>query len=395
MTAMNEPNDTNPQTENSDQAVTPEKKVKFRWWYVLIGLVIILVGAGIGGSLGYQAGLKIRLAAQEDQKVMLATEQFQQGVVDLTAGKFETARKRFEYVISIDPTFPGASDKLAEAMIGLAQVSTPTPEPLPTAEPTPDTRNEEQLFTQIQSDLQNKSWEDAVTTIEKLRDLNLSYRTVDVDGMYYIALRFLGIQKILNEGQLEVGNYYLTLSERFAPLDVDAANYRNWSRMYLSAASFWGVDWAKVVSAFGEIYPSLPGLMDASKMTATERFRLASISYGDDLYNKEQYCDAQKQYENGLALGDDAHGKEMLSKATDYCANPPGDSNNQNESPTPTLEVSPTPTTEVPVEQPTDAPTVAPTVEPTVAPTDAPQDPTPETGGQAEATVEPDPGSGG
>jgi hypothetical protein len=92
-------------------------------------------------------------------------------------------------------------------------------------------------------------------------------------------------------------------------------------------------DWAKVVSAFGEIYPSLPGLMDASKMTATERFRLASISYGDDLYNKEQYCDAQKQYENGLALGDDVHGKEMLSKASEYCANPPNDNNNHGRKP--------------------------------------------------------------
>jgi hypothetical protein len=84
---MNEPNDTNPQTEKSDQTVTPEKKVKFHWWYILIGFVIILVGAGIGGSLGYQAGLKIPWQLKKIRKSCWPPSRFQQGVVDLTAGK--------------------------------------------------------------------------------------------------------------------------------------------------------------------------------------------------------------------------------------------------------------------------------------------------------------------
>lgn len=85
----------------------------------------------------------------------------------------------------------------------------------------------------------NKEWGQAVEAIQRLRDKNVNYRSVDVDGMYYIALRFLGIENV-SRGQLEVGIYNLTLAERFAPLDVEAQNYRNWARMYLSAASFWG-----------------------------------------------------------------------------------------------------------------------------------------------------------
>lgn len=353
--------------ENAAENETPRVQ-KFRWWYVLIGLAVLLIGAAAGGYLGYRAGLQLRLSAQSEQVVMLATQQFQQGVIDLDSGRFETARKRFEYVISLDPSFPGASDKLAEAMIGQSQKLTPTPEAEPTLAPTPDTRNEEQLFAQIQQDMGSQNWENAFLTIGKLRDLNINYRTVDVDGMYYITLRFLGIQKI-QQGQLEVGNYYLTLSDRFAPLDVDGKNYRDWSRLYLSAASFWGVDWGRVVAAFGEIYPSLPNLMDSSFITATERFRQASINYGDFLFTNEQYCDAQKQYENGLAIGADAHGQEGLSKAAEYCANPPNQPEQVQPGVTPSPELTPSPGTGTPETLPTDipvGPTVVPTEEPSV-----------------------------
>ena len=237
---------------------------------------------------------------------------------------------------------------------------------VPTLEPTPDTRNEEQLFAQIQQDMSNQDWENAFVTVGKLRDLNIDYRTIDVDGMYYITLRFLGIAKI-QQGQLEVGNYYLTLSDRFAPLDVDGKNYRDWSRLYLSAASFWGVDWGRVVAAFGEIVPSLPNLMDLSYITAIERYRQASINYGDFLFTNEQYCEAQTQYENGLAIGADAHGQEGLTKAAEYCANPPNQPEQVQTELTPSLEITPSPETGTPVTIPTES-TVEPTVETPVAP---------------------------
>jgi len=251
------------------------EKKRRRWWLPIVCIVIILLGAGLGTFVGYRAGILDRVKAQNDQKVMAATTQYTMGVADFEAGRYEMARRRFEYVISIDPGFPGAADKLTEAMVKIAQALTPTPVPSPTPSPTPDLRNEEQLFAQIQQDLANQQWAAAIANIETLRNLKLDFRAVDVDGMYYIALRFLGIQNILNDGQLEVGIYNLTLSEQFAPLDVDAKNYRNWARQYIAAATFWGVDWAKVVAYFTEIYPALPNLRDSSGMTATERFRIA------------------------------------------------------------------------------------------------------------------------
>lgn len=318
----------------------PEKKRR-RWWLIPLCILIILVGGGVGVYFGNRAGLRDRIDAQNQQKVQVAATQFELGVADLAAGNYETARKRFEYVISLDPGFPGVADKLAESMIRLSQSLTPTPEPTPTLEPTPDLRNVEQLFNEIQQNLVEQNWGQAIFDIEKLRDLKLDYRAVDVDGMYYIALRFFGVENILSLGQLEVGIYYLTLSERFAPLDIEAVNYRNWARQYIAAASFWGVDWARVVDYFAQIYPALPNLHDASGMTATERFRIASIKYGDFLMLKEQYCDAQIQYQNALNLYNDPAVQPTAMAAADWCANPPGQEVTATQ--TPTLTLTPTP----------------------------------------------------
>lgn len=338
---------TEPNDETSPVPTAPEtphegqKHKRRRWWLAPACILILLIGAAIGVYLGYRAGLQDRIDAQNQQRIGTATQQFALGVADLEAGHYEMARKRFEYVISLDPGFPGVAEKLAEAMLLMAQALTPTPEPLPTLEPTQDFRNEEQLFAEIIQNLADQNWELAIANIEKLRNLNLEYRAVDVDGMYYTALRFNGIHKILNEGQLEVGIYYLTLSERFAPLDMDASNYRAWARQYITAASFWGVDWAQVVSYFADIYPALPNLRDASGMTATERFRIASIKYGDYLITQEQYCEAQIQYQNALNLYNDPAIQPTAVAAGEWCANPPGQEEPTAETPTPTPTVTP------------------------------------------------------
>lgn len=345
---MNDIDETQPVQAGSPEDHQPNQDIKpprkFRWWYILVGILIMFLGAGVGTYLGYQEGLKIRRQAQSDQVVMLATQQFQMGVLDLEAGRFAMARQRFEFVISVDPSFPQAAEKLAEAMMRSSQVLTPTPAPTPTLEPTPDLRGEEELFDQIRQHLNNQQWSDAVETIQKLRDRNLEYRAVDVDGMYYIALRYLGVEYILNRGQLEVGIYNLALAERFAPLDVEAMNYRTWARLYISAASFWGVDWAQVVIYFADIYPALPNLRDASGMTATERYRIGSIRYGDWLMLQERYCDAETQYRNALNISNDLAAQSGLTQAADYCANPPNEEGEEEEEPT--AEVTPTPTEE-------------------------------------------------
>lgn len=334
------------------QTEEPEVPVKKRRWpWVLLGIFLFLVIGGGGAWLGYNNGIQARLAAQQNQVILEATTQYQYALVDIQEDRLATARQRLEYVIQLDPTFPGAQEKLTEVMLQMAILLTPTPEPTPTivVTPTPDFRSVEDLYAQAQMQLRNKQWSDAIATANAIRSENAEWNTVQVDGIYYIALRNLGVQKILNEGDLEGGIYDLTLTQRFGPLDRDADGYRTWARYYLSGASFWGVDWKRVIDTFGEFYTIFPGLRDTSGITATERYRIANIRYGDQLASLGQYCDARPYYETGLSLSPDPVVQSTLEAVVQFCDNPPGEEEDTPEPPavTPTTGVV-TPTVEVP-----------------------------------------------
>jgi tetratricopeptide (TPR) repeat protein len=348
-----------------------------RWPWIVAGLLVLVLMTASGGYAGYRSALDERLEKEAIHVTTTALEQFQMGLDDLAAERYEAARDRFEYVIELDPSFPGAADKLAEALLGMAIENTPTPAPTPTIEisPTPDLRGAEELYNQSVQHLRNKEWDQAVQTLDLLRKEDLSYRTLDVDGMYYIALRYRGVQKIIYEGNLEGGMYDLSLTETFGPLDHEANGFRNWARMYVSGASFWEIDWERVLSFFGQIYPALPNLRDGSNMTAVERFRRASIGYGDQLVEKEEYCAAFDQYNNALSITEDAEVRRKADEAFNNCQSP-GSGGEEDQTPatpdpgliTPTIDpsqITPTPdeTQITPTPDPVEA-TPEPTTEP-------------------------------
>ncbi|MDX9864447.1 MAG: hypothetical protein RBT34_06535 [Anaerolineaceae bacterium] len=285
----------------------PRRKKPRRFVWILGGILLMLLLGAAGGLLGYRSAIQARIRAQQDQITAIATTQYQLGVNELDAGNYAMARKRFEYVISIDPSFPGAAEKLTDVMLKMAMVTTPTPVveagPVPTA--TPDLRGAEAIFNQAVQVYRGQDWNATIATLDRLRDEDIKYRTLEVDGMYYMALRFRGIQKIVQEGNLEGGMYDLSQAERYGPVDGQADQYRTWARYYLTGSSFWEVDWPKVIDYFYQVYSALPNLRDGSGWTATERYRKASILYGDQLVEAGEYCMARDQYRNALAVGMD------------------------------------------------------------------------------------------
>ena len=129
-----------------------------------------------------------------------------------------------------------------------------------------------------------------------------------------MALRDRGWDKISKKADLEGGIYDLTLAERFAPLDSEAKGMLTWSSLYLTGASFWDLDWAKVVEYFAQVAPQMPGLRDGSGMTSTERYRIALGKLGDTLASTDQWCDAEAEYELSLNYGADAAIEECAGK---------------------------------------------------------------------------------
>jgi hypothetical protein len=311
-----------PSTPTSTQPApeeAPVKKVR-KLFVIIIGVVLILAFAGVGGWMGYVNGQNAKDQNQLSQRAVDAATQFQLALQDQASGRLEVAQQRLEYVISLDPNFPGATEKLTEVVFSIQASAVPTAVPTPTLTPTPDTRGEQEMFAQIVQSLHDSKWSNAIDTIGAIRKKNLGYRTVDVDGLYYIALRGLGVTKI-GSGDLEGGIYALTLAERFGPLDNFAAGYRTWARYYLNGASFWKVDWLKVITYFTDVAAAMPNMRDGSGMTASERFRVALYEYANQIL-KDDPCKARDYYKQSLAIGKDPTVVPQATDAQDRCAPP-------------------------------------------------------------------------
>ena len=288
--------ETQPQAPNSQEPndfvdAKPQKAAKkpFRagFW---ISLFVLIVAIGLGSVAGYGTGVSERVNAQGTLVAQQLGDQFKLVQQDLDAGRYGVARQRLEFIIGQDPSFPGASEKLAEVLV--KQAITPSPEPTetPTLTPTPDTRNQEAIFAQAQTQMANKDWTNLMGSLDSLRKADPNYKTAIVDSMYYTALRNRGLDQILGTGaykttNLEGGIYDLTLAERFGPLDGQSDGLRSFARMYITGASFWDVNWPQAVDYFRQVNQFAPNLRDSSNVTASQRLYQSLLQYGDQLAN--------------------------------------------------------------------------------------------------------------
>ena len=313
-----------------------------RWRSVLVGILSLLLLVGLGGYGGYATGIGDRQNAEASVTSKQLTEQFTLAQDDLAAGRFETAKQRLEYIIKKDPGFPGAQEKLTEVLV-MSSIPTSTPVPTPTS--TPDFSGAENAYLRAQQLIQTQDWPNALNALDTIRKLDPNYKTAQVDGMYYFALRNHGYNLINRDGNLEGGIYYLTLAERFGPLDNTAVGLREGARAYITGASFWEIDWKQAVDIFAQVGLGWPSLWDGT-MTASQRLYQASMRYGDQLFAADDFCGAYKQYTNAMNLGKlDNTSEKHFNKAFTTCYPP-----------TPTVEI-PT-ATDVPTEVPTVAPVV-------------------------------------
>jgi hypothetical protein len=299
--------------------------------YFLIAALVALflsLAVGSGALAGFQSARRALQTQKIDQTYRSLDEQFILAQEDQAAGRFEIARQRYEYILTQNPAYPAAADRLAEVMAILFATATPTTlPPTSTATPTRDLRPVEDLFKQARAQFSSQDWSGAIDTLTSLRQADAMYEVTRVDGMLYLALRQRGILKILHEANLAGGIYDLALAEAFGPLDVEANNARGWARLYMIGLSFWDVDPENAVYYFGQLAAAAPGLSDVDGWTANERYRVALIQYGDLLASQNNWCDAMQQYELSMAIAQGTEVTEKYKTASQQC-----------------LGVSPTPT---------------------------------------------------
>ena len=312
----------------------------------LFSALIILVILGITLLAGYQQGVSIRKQNKLTIVTQQLTEQFKFADEDIQAGRYEIAQQRLEFIISNDPGFPGAQEKLTQVLV-LRNV--PIPTITPSLTPTPDFSGAEQAYAKAGQLIAAQDWPGALGALDEMRKLNPAYQQSQVDGMYYFALRNYGYDLITKQGNLEGGIYQLTLAERFGPLDRDTNGTREGARVYIIGASFWELDWSQAVFYFDQAR-NWGNLWDGT-MTSSERFKIASMRYGDELFAKGKICrdnEALVQYQNALTVGPlDKIAQKNYDEAMLTCY-----PSTETPSPTATLSLIPTETTIPPTSYP-------------------------------------------
>ncbi len=347
---------TKPVKVDDTQPIPVEVKKPKRWRTIIFGILLILLLAAAGGGLGYQRGIQDRLTKEKQQLLTEAALQYQYGIQQMANSNYNLARTHFEYVLKIYPEFPGITEKYIEVMVKLAEATIPTAQPLAT--PTLSNLNAEGLFNQATQEVQTLQWEAALNTLEALRNEDTTYRTLEVDGLYFTAMRYRAVDMIIREGNLEEGLYLLSLVNRYAPLDHDAVNYSNWARMYLTGASYWDVDWEQVVNYFSQLSAAFPNLYDGT-MTANERLMKSSEYYADQLSasgNREDNCKAVDYYQTAINFSPTEELQDKYNRAYLKC-HPPTAKPKPTETPEPGIP------TDIPIEIPTEIPPI-PSVEP-------------------------------
>lgn len=296
------------------------KSKRYRWVMITILGIVILVGiAAVSAFGGYRSGINIRKDAESTQVVQAIKEQYTLGLQEMQQGQYDRARQRFEYVIRLDPDYPGVTEKLSEVLLKLNTTATPTLGVTPTLTPTPDDRGIEEIFNQAQQQSLNSDWSGTIETLLRLRKDEPDFKPIEVDGLLYIALRNRGVDKILKEADLEGGLYDLALAENFGPLDAEAQSFKNFAGLYITGASFWGLDYVQAAQYFSQVAPHMPNLRDGSGLTAADRYRQALIEYGYQLIREGRCSPASEQFRTVLSIYNDPSLEAEFSTAVNEC----------------------------------------------------------------------------
>lgn len=312
-----------PDTLETTQPVVVNPKKKTGLWIVGILLGVIIITA-LGGLAGYYSGIQNRKANESNTRLLATSLQYQLGVEDLIRGNYEFAKQRFEYVIQMDPAYPGVLEKMAEIAIIMNATATPTPAPEVTPVPTLDTSGVEGLLSQAKQFMTGQDYDSVIAALDAMRKENPSFKTLEVDGLYYLALRNRGINKIQKYGKLESGIFDIVLMSRYGPIDKDSRDASEWAGYYIYGASFYGIDWARVIKDLKVVHDNYPYLTDQSNVPATFRYWTALYKYGVQLWeanNNKNACLANDYYITAWALNQNipAEAIRELTRAQKLC----------------------------------------------------------------------------
>ena len=312
-------------TQPVKPASAARKRPISRLWFLGIPALIFVVLA-IATASGYVSGMSAREITQAETLTSAAQQQMDQGVENLIAGDFELAIQRFEYVLSLDPYFPGAVEFLGQALSALDQ---PTPTAIPIASstptPTPDFSSYEVMFASAQEAFDRGDWTTTLNILIRLRGENPDYLLEEVNDLMAASLRNRGMDHLFST-RLEQGIFDLTLAERFGPLDSQAASWRQSAAFFIFANSYFGLDWSLASEYFGQV-------CQANIWGGCTKYGLSAKEYASELAEQD-YCLSSYYFEQAFGYVNPGGVEPTATQVAILCATATA--------PTPTLTATPT-----------------------------------------------------
>ncbi|HET7011701.1 MAG TPA: hypothetical protein VFI11_13070 [Anaerolineales bacterium] len=320
----------------------------------------------VSGLAGYRTGVAYARQTQAAGNASASQQQFDLGVADLLAGNYDLAAQRFEYVLQLDPNYPGVAELLEKARAGL---NVPTRTPGPTATPitptpTLDVASLDGLFEQAQQAFVAEDWSRTLEALLVIRSRDANFRREESNAMMGQALRNRGVARIL-QGDIEQGIYDLALAERFGALDNTAVAWRNSGAFYLFANSYFGLDWLLAAANF-------ESLCRADLWDSCTKYARAAYEYGHLLLAGGEPCEASDQYAISLEVRGNPDLEPTATHAARACQTLMAPTVTRTPTATLTFGVLPTDTdtptpplivtdTETPTPTPSETPTETPT----------------------------------
>ncbi len=252
---------------------------------IIVFAILMVAMVAVASVAGFYAGVNDReLEAQRD-----LAEHYDRGINHLSAKQYELAAAEFEYVLQLQPEYPGARERLAEARRRQTVVPTPTTSAV-------IVHAAEQVYQQAVQAYEAQDWPLTIERLRQVRALDPLYQPAAVEDLLFTTALTYGKQ-LLDSEQIEEGLYYLDMASELRPLDQDTVYQRQMAAMYLTARGYWGADWQQAITRFSELYSLAPGYKDVSL-----RLVQAQVSYGDQFSKTLDFCPAEQQYTSALKV---------------------------------------------------------------------------------------------
>ncbi len=211
--------------------------------------------------------------------------------------------------------------------IGGIATNTPTSTPIVSLTPSPTPRNEtptspppttrpENLHSElvtVENSIELSQCEDAISALIAFQLAHPEYERFYTDSLLFNAYIGAGFQ-YTNSNGVTIGINYFEEAEKLGELPEDAVSQLYFSRSFLTARAYYGIDWPLSIQRLTEICTLAPLFQSSCDLLFN-----AHIAYGNQLEEAGDYCPAVEQFRHALAHGTSANLASKIKQAEWKC----------------------------------------------------------------------------